>query len=337
MTEVMPSQNKENLLIPETHESIVVVCAADDAYAMSLAVVIRSAIENFKSDDRQIIFFVIDGGIKQKNKNKILQSINSNNLKQFDIKWLQPSVDLLDNMKISGHITITSYFRLLIPLLVPQHFTKAIYLDSDVIVQSNLGQLWDIDIGNNYLLAVQQLDIPYVSSSGGLAKYRELGIPSHYKYFNAGVLVINIEKWRTDNISARIVEYLQKNKNYVKWHDQDGLNAVLAGKWGELEPRWNKVSSFHKYSWQDSPFSEEDFNNALHDSYIIHLADAGKPWNSPKLIPDNDLFFHYVDMTAWSGWRLTLWRRIRNKLIKKTKQLTKLASSLTQYRTKTRE
>lgn len=329
MTEIISSQNEENVLIQnKTHEPIIVVCAADNRYAMPLAVVIRSALENLNCD-RQIIFFVIDGGIKPKNKDKILRSLNSNHLKQCEIKWLQPSVDLLNNMKVSGHIKIAAYFRLLIPFLLSRNFVKAIYLDSDLIVQGDLSQLWDIDIGDNYLLAVQQLGIPYVSSLYGLANYKELEIPSDSKYFNSGVLVMNLEKWRTENISMRVIEYIEQNKDYVRWHDQDGLNAVLAGKWGELEPRWNQVPGFHNSYWKDSPFPKEDFNNALHDPYIIHFASSHKPWNSTIKYPANDLFFQYVDMTAWSGWRLTFGRRIKNKILKKIEQFnTKVSSSL---------
>ena len=311
MTEVIPSQSEENLLLSKTNEPIIVVCAADDGYAMPLAVVIRSALENLNRD-RQIIFFVIDGGIKPKNKDKILRSINS---KKSDIKWLQPSVDLLENMKVSGHIKMAAYFRLLIPSLLPHHFDKAIYLDSDLIVRGDLSELWDLDIADNYLLAVHQIST-YVSSFNGLVNYRELGIPSDYKYFNSGVLIMNLEKWRADKISARIIEYIEHNKEYVRRHDQDGLNAVLAGKWGELEPRWNQTPGFYDRSWKDSLLSKEDFNNALHDPYIIHFASSQKPWNSTKQYPANDLFFQYVDMTAWSGWRFNIWRRIRNKIIK---------------------
>ena len=311
-------------MISQIDDPIAVVCAADDRYAMPLAVVIRSAIENLSSD-RQIVFFIIDGGIKQKNKNKILQSISTKNSKQCQIEWLQPLDGILTNMKISTHITIAAYFRLLIPSLLPHHFSKAIYLDSDLIVKGDLGQLWDIDIADNYLLAVQGLGISYVSSPHGLANYKELGIPAHYKYFNSGVMVINIEKWRTDSISVKVIEYVQYYKEYMYCHDQEGLNAVLAGKWGELEPRWNQTPGFHKRSWKDSPFSEEDFDNAKCDPYIVHFASSEKPWNSirSRRFPTNDLFFHYVDMTAWTGWRLNIWRRIQFKLEHELKQLKK--------------
>ncbi|MGH8001475.1 MAG: glycosyltransferase family 8 protein [Brasilonema sp.] len=301
-----------------TKESIIVVCAADDGYAMPLAVVIRSVLENLRSD-RFCTFFIIDGGISQKNKNNILRVSNS---KQCKIQWLKPPDALLNNMKLSGHLKVATYYKILIPVLLPDNYCKVIYLDSDLIVQGDLGQLWDRNIGNNYLLAVPDSGIPYVSSFYGLENYKELGLASHYKYFNAGVLVFNLEKMRSQSTSMQVIQYLENNKEYIRWHDQDGLNAVLAGKWGELEPRWNQLPSLYNYSsWEDSPFSREEFTNGLKDPYIIHFASSNKPWNSTVYHPANNLFFHYLDKTPWAGWRLTIRRRLWRKIMRKSNRL----------------
>ncbi len=300
-------------------KSIAVVCAADDGYSMPLAVTLRSVLENLDSK-RSITFFVIDGDIKKHNKKKILESLGSP--QRYTIEWLQPPKELLTTMVVSGHVTITSYFRLLIPDLLPSQLQKVIYLDCDLIVQKNLGLLWDLDIGEAYLLACPEVGIPYVSSPYGLANYEKLGIPSKCKYLNAGVLVVNLEKWRSENIGMKVIQYIEQNKDYIRWHDQDGMNAVLALKWRELDPRWNQTPAMYNYlSWEDSPFQEDVYNSLLHEPFIIHFASSNKPWNSLTYHPANDLFFEYVDMTAWSGWRLTTWRRAWNKLAKEAKRI----------------
>ena len=167
---------------------------------------LRSALAHLKGN-RKIVVFIIDGGIKECNKYKILKSID---LEQCDIKWLQPPDSLFERVKVSGHVTVAAYFRLIIPELLPHQFRKVIYLDSDLIVNQDLSHLWDVEIGENYLLAVQDVMIPYVSSQEGLVNYIELGIPPSYKYFNSGVLVLNLEKWRTNDISTRVIEYLEQ-------------------------------------------------------------------------------------------------------------------------------
>ena len=307
-------------------EPVTIVCAADDGYAMPLAVVIHSTLKHL---DRKLKanFFIIDGGIKEKNKRKILKFLDS---ERCQIHWLAPPDALLEQAKLSGHIKVAAYYRLLIPELLPDYLTKAIYLDSDLIVNTDLGLLWNVDLSKNDLLAVQVLTLRSVSSPNMFINYKKLGIPPDSKYFNSGVLVFNLQRWRTHKITAETLTYLEKNRNYIIWHDQDVLNGVLVGRWAELDPRWNQTGNIYNYAyWEESPFSEVVYSNILHDPYIIHFASSSKPWNdSHNNHPKRDLFFQYVDMTAWSGWRLTVWRRIRNKIIKKTKQLTKLASPL---------
>ncbi|HIK06632.1 MAG TPA: glycosyltransferase family 8 protein [Trichormus sp. M33_DOE_039] len=306
-------------------DNIVVVCAADDNYAMQLAVTGRSALVNLKGD-RKILLFIIDGGIKKHNKRKILKSLDS---EKCQVKFLPQPDSLLgndieeinkrlgpDGKTIAKYVSIATFFRLLIPEILPEQLEKVIYLDCDLVVRGNLEQLWQTDLGDNYVLAAQDTWIPYVSNSNGLLNYKELGISSDSKYFNAGVLVINLKKWRTDDISAKAINYLKQKTEYIRWHDQDVLNPLFVGQWGELDPRWNcSPSSVYAYSsWKDSPFSEEVYNNLIRDPYIIHYVSNKKPWTSRHTLL-KEYFFEYVDMTEWSGWRLTIWRRFWLRLI----------------------
>jgi lipopolysaccharide biosynthesis glycosyltransferase len=285
---------------------------------MPLAVTIHSALVNLKNKPK-IALFIIDGGISQRSKQRIIKSLDS---QQVDVSWVQPNPGLIENLKVERHLTIVTYYRLLIPQVIPQHFKKAIYLDSDMVIKGDLEQLWNIDIGDNYVLAVQDDNQRYIRMSGGLRNYQELGINPDYKYFNAGLLVINLEKWRTDHIPLKVIEYLERNKDYVRDHDQDGLNGVLVGQWGELDPRWNQMPRIYAYSsWQDSPYDEALYSELLHNPHIIHFTTPPKPWQRGCEHPNTNLFFQYLDQTAWSGWRNTIWRRGWRKFTKEIKQL----------------
>lgn len=303
--------------------SIVVVCAADDNYAMPLAVTVRSAIENLQGN-RKIILFIIDGGIKDRNKRKICQSLPEDKCK---IEWIAKPDSQFGNIQVlrgfseePEYIKISTYYRLVISELLPQDYSKAIYLDSDLLVVGDLGHLWDINIGENYLLAVQDLFTPYVSSPLGLINYRELDLSPDTKYLQAGVLVINLAKWRSDCIAAKCVEYLLNYREYIRWHDADVLNAVLANKWGELDPKWNLVPQIYKVNGKDILMSEEAHKDLIDNPYIIHFSTHAKPWNSKKPHPAKHLFFHYLDMTLWKEWRLTFWRRAWLKFLKEKKK-----------------
>lgn len=331
-------QLKSGSLTEPSVEPMVVVCAADDNYSMPLAVTVRSVLENLNSY-RKIILFIIDGGIKNHNKQKILKSLNSEICEiQFVPKpssWLKDISEELQYCESEGiythkHVSLASYYRLFISELIPYQYEKAIYLDCDLLVKEDLEKLWQIDIGENYLLAVQDIWIHNVSAPNGLLNYQELEISPYAKYFNAGVFVINLTKWRDNKIAAKAVEYFKQNKAYVRFHDQDILNALLAGRWGELDPRWNFTAGIYEYSsWKNSPFSEDAYNNLINNNpYIIHFAAAAKPWNSSHALL-KEHFFDYVDMTAWSGWRLTLWRRLKLRLMRKFQNL---ISKISKYR-----
>lgn len=327
-----------NQLIPEdsartaqTSDSIVVVCAADDQYAMPLAVTIRSAIENLKGD-RKIALFIIDGGIKERNKRRILESWDA---EKCTVSWIPSPDHLFGEIEVNRQptygdvpvaiLSIATYYRILIPELLPKDLKKAIYLDSDLAVVGDLGELWDIDVKDNYLLAAQEFLTPYVSSPLGLVNYRELGFSEDSKYFTPGVLVFNLEKCRADNLCARCIKYLHTHREFIRWHDSDVLNAVIAGEWGQLHPKWNQMSYIYDCSsWKDTGYSEEVFNEALNHPLIVHFAKPSKPWNSREKHPLQHLFFHYLDMTAWSGWRLTIWRRLQRRLSREIKQFKNL-------------
>lgn len=104
-------------------------------------------------------------------------------------------------------------------------------------------------------------------------------------------------------------------------NDQDGLNAILAGKWQEIHPLWNQMPRIYDYSsWNESPFAEDIYNELLHRPYIIHCTNYPKPWCAGLRVeckhPKKHLFFQYLDMTAWSGWRDTFGRRLGRKFMK---------------------
>lgn len=328
-TQIEEPKKPEILLKSET---IFVVCAADDRYAMPLSVMVRSSLENLENNCH-LVLFIIDGGIKERSKQKILKSLSLENCKVNFIPkpdtWLESIAEVKKyceaNNKVSPlqHLSLAAYYRLLIPELLPQEIEKVIYLDCDLVVDRNLEELWQIDVGENYVLAVQDILVRHVSAPQGLLNYEQLGIAPESKYFNSGVLVINLKKWRDCRITNKAIYYLEQNKDYIRFHDQDVLNALLVGQWGELDPKWNLLlpHALAYSSWQESPFSEEVYNTLIREPYIIHFASDRKPWNSRHTLL-KEYFFHYLDITAWSGWRLTFQRRLWIWLVREFRKMT---------------
>ncbi|XPM52360.2 MAG: glycosyltransferase family 8 protein (plasmid) [Leptolyngbya sp. IPPAS B-1204] len=293
-------------------QPIVLVCAADENYAMPMAVMVYSALSNLKNNQQKLLLYILDGGIWPATQQKVVNSLRQ--FKQLEINWTQPEPALFQDLSVTRYLTRTAYYRLLMPQVLPSHLNKAIYLDCDMIVQGDLTELWQMDLGEHYVLAVLDDNQPLVSMAVGLSNYRELGLNPNQKYFNSGLLVVNLKKWRVDNIGMKVIEYSKRNREYIRDADQDGLNAVFTGNWGELNPRWNQMPRIYTYeSWQDSPYDQTQYELLKNNPLIIHYTNAPKPWRSGCQHPATSLFYAYLDQTAWSGWRDTWWRRVARK------------------------
>ncbi len=292
------------------NDPIVVVCSSDNHYAMPLAVTLRSATDNLIGD-RKLLFYVLDGGISRANKQKIINSLPAERASVTFLNNIDKALGKIqvlrhfetnDGFKEPKYITRAAYYRLVIPEMLPNFYDRAIYLDCDIVVRGNLTSLWEVDMKEKYISAVQE-------------------IATNFKYFNSGVMLLDLKQWRDHQVSSQLIEYLRTHRNQIKFHDQDILNAVLSDKWLALDLRWNVTPNI--YARYAKPIlSKKIVDLALRDPYIIHYASSAKPWNTAKSGFENDFafsnaFFDYLDNTAWAGWRLNYWRLLRAKFKRK--------------------
>ncbi|SEC69881.1 glycosyltransferase family 8 protein [Paenibacillus sp. GP183] len=250
-------------------ERLHIVTVTNDRYAKHLAVMLNSLLEN-KTSKNPIDIYVIDGNISDQNKANLRNSV-----KKFDVqlKYLSINESMFNEFKLSYHISKETYYRILIPNLLSRDIQKALYLDCDMIIKDDITKLWNTAIENNFLAAVK---IP------GSSRPRELGLPENSEYFNAGVLLINMKKWREHRIVHRVLRFARNNPSKLKFMDQDALNAILHDKWIKLEPTWNY--QVHRY-------------RGLRNPAIIHYTTNQKPWNSNP--PFKDDYMKYLRRTSW--------------------------------------
>jgi lipopolysaccharide biosynthesis glycosyltransferase len=308
--------NRANNRIAGDHDPIVVL-AADDYFAMPLATTVRSALDNLAADARLRIF-VLDGGIKERTKHRLLRSWPEG---RYDVDWIRVDASVLAGSPVSGHVNLVSYYRILIPRLLPTDVRRVIYLDSDLLICADLAQLWAHDATGRLCLAVQDCSAPYIDSSQALANhqrcspyvgciqpipnFRELGLDPRAEYFNAGVLLIDLAAWRDADLSAQLLGCLAQNKKHVRWWDQYAMNVVLAGRWGPLDPRWNQGSHIFRYpTWQQSPYDQLSYERQRNDPFIVHFTTRHKPWRASCRHPLRQKFFDCMERTDWAGWRL---------------------------------
>ncbi len=281
-------------------ERVTVACAANADFAVPLAVTVASLLANL-SPDRSVELWVVDAGMGAEARARLRRSWPRRSLR---LRWVRADPDLLPDLPLWGRMGPETYLRLAVGELLPSRVRKVIWLDCDLVVLGDLAELWDHPLDGAGLLAAQDLVVPYVSSPLGVSAFRELGLLPETKYFNAGVMVIDLEWWRRHDISRRVVDYLQRHHDTAALWDQEGLNAVLAGAWAELDPRWNQIASVSGRRFFKAPhLSPEAYRSVVEDPLIIHFAGSLKPWLHHLPDPARDLFFRYVDTTAWAGWR----------------------------------
>jgi lipopolysaccharide biosynthesis glycosyltransferase len=283
-----------------TTKPMVIVSAVTPHYVLPLAAMIKSVVGN-SDPGRAMLLYVLDSGISPDQKQSLLSSWDRG---RVTVQWVPVAESRLPDLPLWGRMNPSTYFRLLMPALLPHPLEKAIWLDGDLIVKRDLFSVWDMDPGQHSVLAVQDLVIPFVSSRYGVAPYRELGLAPDAAYFNAGVMVVNLSWWRRHDVTARVFDYLKRFRATTCFWDQEGLNAVLAGTWGRLDPRWNQIASVTGRSFfKPAHLEQAVYGLVTTDPWIVHYAGMWKPWIYYNQNPSRQLYYDYLDLTAWAGWR----------------------------------
>ena len=265
---------------------IVIVCVCDNHYAILLAALVKS-IEFNHSTAEKLEFIIVEDGITQKNK---LRITNATNPEVSHINWLTMTDCLPKDAKLpvdNSSLPLNIYIRLFIPFFIPKNTKRVIFLDVDMIMLEDISKLWHTAIGDNIIGAVQDQFIQTVNRWGGISNYEELGIPADNKYFNAGLMLIDIEKWENADITNKVLNCLAENKKHIMFQDQYGLNAVLALHWFALSPLWNRFAN----SEDEKPF-------------LIHFTGRKPIYKSYEFSEKYKvIFFEYLNMTGWKNFK----------------------------------
>lgn len=227
----------------------------------------------------------------------LLESDNNFEFRCALSEWLSTFPVRLNWISPHSQVKSAHYYKHLLGSLLPMQLEKVLYLDTDILIMTDISQLWSLTVENQVIVAAQDLAIPHVSNWRGLAMYKELELKETQEYFNSGVMLINLVRWRSENIEERLANFNERYGNCVRCYDQDGLNAVLHNQWKKLDARWNIVFGAISYPKADLPYLPQTLADA---PLIVHFAGRFKPANC-KL---NNKFWHkfdyYLKKTPWA-------------------------------------
>jgi len=267
-------------------KSITIACATDKHYVEPLTVMLQTVFAHLPTNITADIYLISDNLDCQQ---QISESLPDN----ARIHWVTGLLESLKDFPTWGEMPVSTYYKIKIGSLIPDGVEKVIWLDCDLFAECDLTELWNMEFDNVCLLACPDQEVKFASSARGVQGKTENLIPSGAKYFNAGVLLIDLKRWRSDQVEAACLRYLIENKSSIWYWDQEALNAALLGNWGELTWEWN-------YSPNVDPSSIQT-RATTSTPKIIHFTGKLKPWKYPMRI----YTARYFDLLSKSKWNKT--------------------------------
>jgi len=220
-------------------------------------------------------------------------------LEWYDLDQSEMFSDIAARMPENKRLSNIVYARLMIDRLVPPDVDRILYLDCDMLVRDDVAYLFELDLGANAIAAVRDTMGAFIAGGRDLANNRDLFNTADY-YFNAGMLVIDVAKWRDADIIGRMEEANRTGVMQRIYYDQDLLNLIFKNQWLKLDWRWNTIDARHPHEGLDPA--------------ILHYTGERKPWGLfagmlqtvafgrlYRHVMTNDLFYRFA-RHRWQRW-----------------------------------
>ena len=264
------------------NKEIPVFFTIDDTYAPYLAVALNSLAKT-SDKNRAYRAIVLHQGLSDKNAEK-LKALEAENFR-VELCHVKDSFDAIEDREGNrlryDYFTLTIYFRLFIAAMFPQ-YDKGIYIDSDVVLCKDIAQLFDIELGDNFLGACHDLSIadipPFVAYTE-----KAVGVKKE-EYINSGVLLMNLKKLREVKFEEHFLSLLSTYHFDSVAPDQDYINAICNGHIHYLDASWDVMPNDAK------PLHE--------DPSLVHYNLFSKPWCYDN-VQYGDLFWEYAQDSGY--------------------------------------
>jgi lipopolysaccharide biosynthesis glycosyltransferase len=266
-----------------------VVCATDGNYLRHCVIMLQTLLDTAAHPETVRIYLIIDN-VSQEQFNTCIPFLYT---KTEHLSILRADPSQVEAFPVNGHATVATYFRLLLPGLLPEQCRRAIFIDSDAVVCSNLEPLWQMPLEGKALAAVPE----------HWPSCRDHGY-HHGHYFNAGVMLLDLERWRQSDVLGRGAAFARANPHRLRHWDQDVLNHVFEDDWLTIGERWNACPHLFglmpEYSLADEDLTASE-KEAINDPAIVHFSGPGpvKPWNARCRHP---LRHHYLQARSQMPW-----------------------------------
>jgi len=258
------------------NKHINIVFTIDDNFIRHFSVALVSVLENNNNLDLNI--YVIHDIV---NPEKLHSTVDFFKKKyKFSIEFLTLDNSLLADYKVSLHLSKAVYFRLFLAEILPVDIDKILFLDADLVVTGSLTELADYCFADEALLAQDDIELGV-----NIKRLNDMGFPVK-KYFNAGVMLINLKFWRSGDYSKKLLEIANMYMDKLSWWDQDILNICFYDNWKYFDKTYNALHLRRKL---------------MKLPIIIHYAGPSKPWQYMNGNPYKSYYWKYHKLTPFKN------------------------------------
>lgn len=279
---------------------IEVALCTDNNYAMPAGVMIYSVCRYTENVSFNVI---VPNDFSAENKMRLKEITDAFSA---EIKFMSISQKVVDGFPVGldnqpAHVSIAAYYRLFLGRILPETVSKVIYLDCDLICLSSLEELWNIELDGAPLACVNDIPRPWQNPQ------ERLGYDKSIPYFNSGVLLVDLDYWRRNNVTRAFYDFITSaTKEQIEFHDQDTLNYVFHETALFLPPKFNATDVFFHKEFLDEkfPYSDAEVYDARYKPVIVHFTYKNKPWFLGGSHTYRDAFLTFKKATPWKNQRL---------------------------------
>ena len=251
---------------------ILIYTAADGNYTLQAQVLFGSIIKTHTCEVHLIIF---GNGWKPRDLKTI--TLMQTDMASVEVRSIDSAQ--FSNVNLTRGFPLATAYNVLAPEYLLQNEARAIYMDADMVVMEDLTSLWEYQL-DTAVGAVLDAHIVWMSSPSMWRPWREEEVDPMTPYLNTGLMLIDLERWRKENLTGRTLEYLEKYT--LPCVDQDALNFALNGAFDQLHPRYNSMP-YHllkMFRYVDAVDPDQRIGEAITNPAVVHFHRSffGKPW-----------------------------------------------------------
>ncbi|MCM1153926.1 MAG: glycosyltransferase family 8 protein [Roseburia sp.] len=275
-----------------------IVYASNNDYAKYLGISMLSLFHN-NQNINEIIVYILSQNINSENRRKLcaIAKHYQRTIEFIDISEFGKLIPFTFNTSGFHPIVLS---RLFLCRYIPEERKRVLYLDCDIIVNGSIEELESLPFGQNYVAAVPELYMP-------VDKKKRIGLNASETYYNAGVLLINLELWRSMDLETVFMDYYQAMNGQLDYNDQDIINHCCKNKISALDYTYNLSTNlpyFPRYFVKklqpayDIP-SKDVYAQILRKPAIIHYMGDERPWIEGNHNKYRKQYGYYAKRSPW--------------------------------------